>query len=389
MQRSSWRPLHELQGQPPDVKPPIPRGSLRRIASDSVTIEDQQVQYFGTPTSCMARTSLQRIIRRIGPAHAEWIAAWYLQMRDLAKNGTSFGEFTTDIAIFVGGYGGYAPAETDLAYPGWKQLCVSLWEAFVAEGVVEIHGDPSDLTRRFRVTVIDFDQTNTRRMSARPRRTRTDDERRAKDAERKRLKRLSESGQGAGIVRATSESVRGLSASALNRQTDDRDKQDILPVGPADADAVLIPTLHIGDYEPGDTRAMTAEIRQSDTNEANVWVISVASQLATILEEGDAVAVKVAGEILLPKTRRVVRAAGKILPLDQWERAVTKVVAKVQRPGGAAPQDIDELVGWIINAVPTAHVDATVRRFVAAADQAPLSKEDRMRQLLAENGAAS
>lgn len=177
---------------------------------DPIETEGQVVPWFGTPLNFTDTVRMRMLRMRVGREHAERIAAWYMRMRDLAKQGRVFGTFTTNAVVFVESLG--APIVDSQEHPEaflqWFVDLVELWQAFAAVGLIDIDGDPSQVDGTFRVTVLDFEETNWRRPSApsglsadvRGRGGRlTDEERRARDAERKRRERAAKKSPNAGM----------------------------------------------------------------------------------------------------------------------------------------------------------------------------------------------
>lgn len=204
------------------------------------TDTDQQVPYFGTPQNFAQTIKVRKLRRRVADTHtAELVACYYVQMRDLAKQGTTFATFTTDVESFVESYGGQAPKRTDTDHGQWLEHAVTLWRAFADVRLVDIDGDIADPDGTFRVHVRDLHETNVQRPHGRGRMT--DEQRRARDAERKRLERAAKkTPANADNVRAASEMSVDASASALQTNKTDRqtNKTDNNPQAPTDTPAV-------------------------------------------------------------------------------------------------------------------------------------------------------
>jgi hypothetical protein len=114
------------------------------------------------------KLALREVRFDAGAAHAEWVGCWHAQLYILARQGRSFGEFSTTIRSFVASYGGHVPDESADSFPGWLKLCLELWEAFLDHGIVEVADElPSDAATRFRVRVVAFGETNTPRAQQR------------------------------------------------------------------------------------------------------------------------------------------------------------------------------------------------------------------------------
>lgn len=176
---------------------------------------EQQLEYFGTPLNFTNSIKMRRL-RRKGHS-AELVAAWYAHMRDLAKQGTNFGRFKTDVESFVDSYGGEVPDVDDPAYFEWFKSRCQLWTDFEACGLVDIEGDITDLEQTFAVRVLDYDQTN------KPRPLKpvplSNAERQARYREKTKAENSRESNEG------VTKSNDAVTSNATDRQTDIQTKE--------------------------------------------------------------------------------------------------------------------------------------------------------------------
>lgn len=294
---------------------------------------EQQVIYFGTPVGFTQSVRMRRLRRRVG--HAEWITGWYAHMRDLGKQSRVLGEFTTDVESFVDSYGGHVPECGDPAWDDWFRTCVSLWRGFELVGLVEIEGDVEDVAHTFRVRLIDFDETNRPRTSGASARTRTPltiEERRARDAERKRRKRAEEKAAFAGVSAERPILSADTSASAL----EERRGQD----GTGDMDGGGRPRAGVREATgPVSIDAIEAE-------DGRGFVDRVAAKLATIIE-GDTT---LTTQQLLWRAKAVHPKTKERYPLSQWEAAVDTLVQRIRQ--GNVPDG--DPIGYLIGIVPGA-----------------------------------
>lgn len=148
---------------------------------------EQSVPWFATETNFTQTIRMRRARRSLGRHYAEHLNTYYIQARDLAKQARVLGEFTTDLEGFVESYGGHVPTRDEELFPTWAGIQADLWDALRSAGLVTIDGNPDDIDATFRVRVVDFEQTNRGRSDRL-----TDDERRARDAERKRRQRAAQ-----------------------------------------------------------------------------------------------------------------------------------------------------------------------------------------------------
>lgn len=188
--------------------------------SETIDTEGQTVPWFGTPVGFTMKRKFRRLRRLAGKDQhgrdrAAELAGWYAQMRDLAKQGRTFGEFATDVESFVESYGGCVPDMNDERYLEWFADAASLWQAFIDSKLVRVDGDPQKLAQGFRVTVLDFDETNRPRTSSGRRTPLTIEEKRARDAERKRRERAERKAAFAGMSAERPDLSEDASASAL------------------------------------------------------------------------------------------------------------------------------------------------------------------------------
>lgn len=129
-----------------------------------MTTARQQVPYFGTPTNFASLSKMRLLRRRVGRVNAERVAAWYVHMRDLAKQGTTFGQFTTNAVLFAESLGVDVP-DANPALDAWMGEAAAIWDGFQAVELIDVDGDVRCADSLFRVTVLDYEETNTSRPS--------------------------------------------------------------------------------------------------------------------------------------------------------------------------------------------------------------------------------
>lgn len=334
--------------------------------------DEQQVPYFGTPIGFTQTVRMRRLRRSLGRVEAERVAAWYAQMRDLAKQGRVMGEFSTDIESFVDSYGGWVPDRDDVVYGEWFDGCAQAWSAFEREGLVEIDGQVTDLDRPFRVRVRDFHETN----SARP----------------SRLSRLSQEERDARDR-----------ASARERKRRERDrKRDTEPVDKQEL------SRHVTDcHSDSHGHALQDETYEVRTTPSSPPVVTglpldkmtaqdevdfadrAAALFATVVADGQDP--RVPAEKLMLSARRPHPHTRQRLPLEAWERALNDVVSKVR--AGRLKLTGDP-VGYIVQAAPSMAIggDTKLKTFDAAPEQPTVDDtavRESLRAFEARRGVAS
>jgi len=81
-------------------------------------------------------------------------------MYDLAKQCSTFGEFTTSIALLTEAYGGWVRPVGHDEHAEWFNLVRKVLGAYEDASVIEIEGEVVAAFSLFRLRVVDFDETN-------------------------------------------------------------------------------------------------------------------------------------------------------------------------------------------------------------------------------------
>lgn len=289
--------------------------------------DEQVVPWFGTPLNFTDTVRMRMLRMRVGRQHAERVAAWYMRMRDLAKQGRVFGEFTTNVVVFAEALGAPIPEQDTPEFIEWFAERAELWSAFEAVGLVDLHGDPTQVDGTFRVVVLDFDETNWRRPASSAgqagQRTRlTKEEKREKERERKRRQRAAKKGADAGM---------SADCPAVSH--------DVPLSRPIHTDGT-----YGTDSTDGPPRAH--EAAATDTTQQRI-----AAKLAEVITDPDQ-ATSIATEIVGMKSRASYPVHGSAerrrYDLDTWERATNVAVRRIA--GGV---DVRDVVGFIIGLLPS------------------------------------
>lgn len=187
----------------------------------------QSAIFFGTPVNFPSHTKIG-LVRHLlgGKSQAYTVAAWWVHMRSLAKQGTTFGQFTTTTPMFVTLLGADVPEPHDPDFTPWVERQSAIWGAFDDAELIEIDGDTLRTDTTFRVSVNDFGQSNVSRKRVAATRN-SDTERVARsNADRQALKRERERRRVAGEPSMSHEAVESFLATRATRHGNDTTRHD-------------------------------------------------------------------------------------------------------------------------------------------------------------------